>query len=200
MNLNQAKHIIIVDTAAFDEVAFDIIVNFERMLNRRIPNVDMGKWLYAAACDGKFPINSEPILALFLKKKGVEVFQHLNFNCISTDNNVGAVDIDGLNFHIEFEEYEGSADHALIETIEKVFATATYESVENLVCVPGEDIAQYTARILSEKRNIRSTVLTQETLRGGGFSQEFLSCSISYALGVTDKEIESNGTPVEAEI
>ena len=39
MNLNQIKHIIIVDTAAFNEVAFDIIVNFERMLNRQIPNV-----------------------------------------------------------------------------------------------------------------------------------------------------------------
>ncbi len=198
MNLNQIKHIIIVDTEAFNEVAFDIIVNFERMLNRQIPNVDMGRWLYAAACDGKFPTNSEPINAIFLKKQGEKSFTNLNFNCVSADNTPDFFDIDGLKFYVKFEEYNGSADHALIETIEKVFAT--YENVENLVCVPGEDIAQYTARILSENSKVNSTVLTQETLRGGGFSQEFLSCSISYALGVTDKEIESNGTPVEAEI
>ena len=99
---------------------------------------------------------------------------------------------------MDFAEYEGSADHAFMDTLENLLGNQP--ELEDIVCVPGGDICQYAARVLSEQRRLRATVLAMDSLRGGGFGQEYLSCSISYALGVTDSEIESNGTPVEDEM
>lgn len=189
MDTRKFKHIILVDTESFDEVAFDIIVNFERMLNRKIPRVDMCRWIYAAACDGKFPANSDSILAIFLKRQGQQKFANLNFRDIAMCEEIKQYGINGFNFCVKFEEYSGNSDHAFVDMTEKLLGQN--KDMEDLVCIPNEDIAQYAARLLSGKRDLRSTVLSQESLRGGGFSQEYLSCSISYALGITDSEIEN---------
>ena len=42
--VNWSKNIIIVDADFVDHVAFDLIVNFERMLGRRIPQADLSQW------------------------------------------------------------------------------------------------------------------------------------------------------------
>ena len=39
------KHVIIVDADYIDRVAFNLIVNFERMLERRIPQADLARWM-----------------------------------------------------------------------------------------------------------------------------------------------------------
>ena len=46
------ENIIIADADHVDRVAFDLIVNFERMLMRRIPQADMARWLDCVALDG----------------------------------------------------------------------------------------------------------------------------------------------------
>ena len=43
---------ILVDADYADKVAFDLIVNFERMIGRRIPKADMARWLECVALDG----------------------------------------------------------------------------------------------------------------------------------------------------
>ena len=42
----------IVDADYVDRVAFDLTVNFERMLNRRIPQADLARWIDCVALDG----------------------------------------------------------------------------------------------------------------------------------------------------
>lgn len=198
MDNKNIKRVILVDIAALSEAAFDIIVNFERMLNRRIPDVDIKRWLYASACDGKFAVCPEnEILAVFLKEKSKESFRNLDFRGMKVGEK-SRFACEGFDFCVDFSEYEGSSDHSFMETLENILDSLP--ELEEIVCVPGEDICQYVARVLSEHRGLRATVLSMESLRGGGFGQEYLSCSISYALGVTDREIESNGTPVEDEI
>ena len=44
--------VILVDADYVNKVAFDLIVNFERMLGRRIPQADMATWLECVALDG----------------------------------------------------------------------------------------------------------------------------------------------------
>ena len=46
------ENVIIADTDYIDKVAFDLIVNFERMLERRIPQADMARWIDCVALDG----------------------------------------------------------------------------------------------------------------------------------------------------
>ena len=47
-----SENIIIADADYADRVAFDLIVNFERMLDRRIPQADLSQWLVDLALDG----------------------------------------------------------------------------------------------------------------------------------------------------
>ena len=54
-NLDQARwseNVIIADADYVDAVAFDIIVNFERIIGRRIPKADMARWVDCIALDG----------------------------------------------------------------------------------------------------------------------------------------------------
>ena len=40
-----SENVILVDADYVDAVAFNLIVNFERMLNRPIPKADLAQWL-----------------------------------------------------------------------------------------------------------------------------------------------------------
>ena len=46
------ENVIIADADYIDNVAFDLIVNFERMLGRRIPMADTSRWIDCIALDG----------------------------------------------------------------------------------------------------------------------------------------------------
>ena len=51
-NEKWSENIIIADADYVDKVAFDLIVNFERMIGRRIPKADMARWIDCIALDG----------------------------------------------------------------------------------------------------------------------------------------------------
>lgn len=54
-NMEQAKwseNVILVDAGYLDRVAFDLTVNFERMINRPVPAADLCHWLDCVALDG----------------------------------------------------------------------------------------------------------------------------------------------------
>ena len=51
-NTKWSDNVILVDAEYVDKVAFDLTVNFERMLGRRIPQADMAQWLECIALDG----------------------------------------------------------------------------------------------------------------------------------------------------
>jgi len=70
-------NIILVDTAYLDHVAFDLIVNFERMLGRQIPQGDFPKWLDCIALDGGLrPADNETRVYLIHPKAQTQL-QHL---------------------------------------------------------------------------------------------------------------------------
>ena len=43
-NIKWSENVIIADADYIDRVAFDLTVNFERMINRRIQPADMAQW------------------------------------------------------------------------------------------------------------------------------------------------------------
>ena len=47
-----SENIILADGDYIDKVAFDLTVNFERMIGRRIPQADMARWIECVALDG----------------------------------------------------------------------------------------------------------------------------------------------------
>ena len=47
-----SENVILADADYIDKVAFNLIVNFERMLGRRIPQADIARWIDCVALDG----------------------------------------------------------------------------------------------------------------------------------------------------
>ena len=54
-----SENVIIVDGDYVDSVAFNLIVNFERMIGRHIPEADLAHWLDCIALDGGVKGESE---------------------------------------------------------------------------------------------------------------------------------------------
>ena len=51
-DIKWSENVILVDADYVDKVAFNLIVNFERMLGRRIPQADLARWIDCVALDG----------------------------------------------------------------------------------------------------------------------------------------------------
>lgn len=51
-HIRLSENIIIADADYIDYVAFQLSVQFERMLNRRIPPADLSRWAINVALDG----------------------------------------------------------------------------------------------------------------------------------------------------
>ena len=51
-NTQWAENVILVDADYVDKVVFNLTVNFERMIGRRIPPADMARWVDCVALDG----------------------------------------------------------------------------------------------------------------------------------------------------
>ena len=51
-NFKWSENVIIIDGDYVDRVAFNLIVNFERMLNRKIPSADFSQWIVDVSLDG----------------------------------------------------------------------------------------------------------------------------------------------------
>ena len=52
-----SENVILADADYVDRVAFNLIVNFERMIGRRIPQADMARWLDCVALDSGGPLS-----------------------------------------------------------------------------------------------------------------------------------------------
>ena len=65
-----SENVILVDADYVDKVAFNLIVNFERMLGRRIPQADMAHWLDCVALDGGIRQGDHEIFVVLIHDKG----------------------------------------------------------------------------------------------------------------------------------
>ena len=90
------------DADYIDRVAFDLIVNFERMLERRIPQADLARWIDCVALDGGIlvpcpsPIAPKTIQVILLHSKPkLENFVPANF----------ADELDGKAFNDNLGEF-----------------------------------------------------------------------------------------------
>ena len=62
------ENVILVDADYVDKVAFDLIVNFERMIGRQIPKADMAQWMECVALDGGNKSNDSQTQVVLLHK------------------------------------------------------------------------------------------------------------------------------------
>lgn len=192
-NVNQAstswpKNVILVDADYIDKTAFDLIVNFERMLGRRIPPADLTRWLECVALDGGLREGNHQTQVVFLHRKNrlqMENFQPGAF-----------AELDGKAFSGPLGEFLISC--VVVEemvTIDDLFCDslqviANAAEVNRLMVVPdAEHIYNKVREALRQTDPDKHvTVFSMQPMTSGNFRQEILGYSLMAALGIRSEE------------
>ncbi len=186
-----SETVILADADYADTVAFDLIVNFERMLGRRIPKADLPHWLVCVALDGGVPTGQNEIQVIFVHDKEKKTMD----NFIPSDF---GKELDGKAFRDEaLGEFTVSSVRAenLVSKedffIQSLEALADEKSIKRLIVVP--DMEQYGLRVKSvlgrtEGKDI--TLLAMEPQTGRNFKSDILGYSLMSALGIHSEELK----------
>ena len=186
-----SETVILADADYADAVAFDLIVNFERMLGRRIPKADLPHWLVCVALDGGVPTGQNEIQVIFVHDKEKKTMD----NFIPSDF---GKELDGKAFRDEaLGEFTVSSVRAenLVSKedffIQSLEALADEKSIKRLIVVP--DMEQYGLRVKSvlgrtEGKDI--TLLAMEPQTGRNFKNDILGYSLMSALGIHSEELK----------
>ena len=188
-----SENVILVDGDYVDKVAFNLIVNFERMLERRIPPADMARWIDCIALDGGLRTGEHHTQVVFLHSKGK----------VQLDNFVPA--------HFEKELHNQAFQDHLGEfvinsypveelvTAEDFFldilrVIGAQKEVKRIMVIPDAEhiynkVKDVLQRIDDEEKHI--TVFTMQPMAGGPFRQEILGYSLMNALGIKGSELKT---------
>lgn len=200
--------VILVDADYIDKVAFDLTVNFERMIGRRIPQADMALWLECVALDGGMrPVdhgdgsadpsskvdcdhqNRPQVIQVVLLHKGAQMdnFTPSNF-----------AELDGKAFEGRLGEFLISCvpvedlttmDDLFVDSMQVI---ANAEEVKRLIVVPDTEHIYNKVRegLRHADPDKHVTVLAMQPMEGGNFRQEILGYSLMAALGIRSEEIK----------
>lgn len=188
-------NVIVVDAEYVDRVAFNLTVNFERMLGRKIPAADMACWIDCLALDGGLPAaeNREETVSVVLihekDSKGFDNFLPASYS-----------ELDGKAFKDHLGEFVFSAvsvehlttkDDLLLDVVQ---AAMESEEVKRLMVVPNSEdgdcydrLRQLLRRATDDKR---ITLFAMQPMMGGNFRQEILGYSLMQALGIRAAELD----------
>ena len=202
-----SENVILADADYVDKVAFNLIVNFERMLGRRIPKADLAKWVDCVALDGGIrplsPTDGSPqsgeqtpetlvVLAHRKDKAQMENFVPGDY----------AAELDGKAFKDSLGEFIISA--VTIEPIadgedyltEALRLVTVQKEVKRVMVIPNAEdpyiynkVREALNRVDDDEKRI--TVFAMEPQAGGNFRQEILGYSLMAALGISADEINS---------
>ena len=192
------ENIIIADADYADSVAFNLTVNFERMIGRRIPPADMARWVECIALDGgmrpsdetKASPTTQVVLVHGAGRQRMENFAPGNY----------ADELHGKAFTGNLGEFmftcvnpEGftTTDALLQDTLQLALQA---EDVKRIMVVPSEQGLDGVRRGLRQTTDgdtpKRITVFTMQPIAGGNFLQEILGYSLMAALGVKGSELK----------
>lgn len=190
-NEKWSENVILVDADYTDKVAFNLIVNFERMIGRHIPQADMARWIDCIALDGGLRQGEHETQVVFIHSKNSQCMD--NFTPGHYVN-----DLDGKAFKDTLGEFLLSS--IPVEDIVKgedlfldaLSIIANCKDVKRIMVVPNAekiyDEVKQALRYADEEKHI--TVFAMQPMPGGNFRQEILGYSLMSALGINADEIK----------
>lgn len=202
MNAQQAdkikwsENIIIADGDYIDYVAFDLIVNFERMLNRKIPTANFSQWAVNIALDGKLKPGNNETQVVLLHDKEKAMLENFTPSSYEADLNNKAFKDEFLgeflvNSIVTGEE--NTSKEAVLSDLLQMLTT--HEEVHRIMIIPNaEDTVTYNeVKKMLEKVDDdekRITIFTMQPMVGGNFRQEILGYSLMNAMGIKAEEFK----------
>lgn len=194
-NEDLSENVILADGDYVDRVAFDLTVNFERMIGRRIPKADTARWIDCVALDGglREGDNKTQVIIIHDKSRGaMENFvpgvyaDELDGKAFS--DNLGEFLISSL----PIENDVTTAEDMFIEALEVI---CNNKNVKRIMVIPdAEKIygkVRETLRLYLDDENKRATVFAMQPMQGGNFRQEILGYSLMQALGIKSSELNA---------
>lgn len=196
-NTQWSRNIILVDGDYVDSVAFDLTVNFERMLGRRINKADTARWIDCIALDGGMregrDSNGETQV-IFIHSKDKQQLD--NFNPGSYENNLNAMAFkDSLGeFIISSYPVEEVVKHDefFLDILKTV---VNHKDVHRVMVIPNAehhalwDALRHALRDIDDEEK-RVTLFAMQPMDGGNFKQEILGFSLMNALGIRGDELK----------
>lgn len=184
-----AENVVLVDADYLDRVAFDLIVNFERMIDRPIPAGDLCRWLDCVALDGGLRPGDNAVQALFLHSPELPAFKYLQPADFSAD-------LDGKAFHDNLGEFtlHSFPVEPVVSTadffVQSLEALGNAAAVRRLMVVADMDAyGDRVRRAVAAFEGKDVTLFAMEPLSGRGFQQEILGYSLMNALGIRADEL-----------
>lgn len=193
-DIKWSENVILVDADYVDKVAFNLIVNFERMIGRRIPQADLAKWIDCVALDGGLREGEHETLVVLTHRKDKTKLE----NFVPADY---AQELDGKAFKDHLGEFTIGAYP--IEDIaggegyftEALQLIAAQKDVKRVMVIPDAENSNIYNKVRDtlnrlDDDNKRITVFAMQPMPGGNFRQEILGYSLMAALGISSDEIK----------
>ena len=183
-------NLILIDADFADHIAFDLIVNFERMLGRRIPNADMARWIDCLALDGGIREGDEQTQVALVHSKGKEQLDYFTPGQLKTEldgqafkDNLGEFVINAFS-----EESMAGRDSLMADML---LLGLTTKEVKRIILVPDEEHIDHLRHVLRHADAEKQvTILAMQPIMGGNFRQEILGYSLMNALGIKGEELK----------
>lgn len=195
-NTKWSRNIILVDGDYVDNVAFNLIVNFERMIGRRIQKADTARWIDCIALDGGMHEGRDSdgeTQVIFIHSKEKTALDNFNPGSYETDLNAKAFKDTLGEFIISSYPVEEVVKHDdfFLDVLKTV---VNHKDVHRVMAVPNAEHAPLWEEIRHALRDIddeekRITLFAMQPLSGGNFKQEILGYSLMNALGIKGDEI-----------
>lgn len=189
-NNQWAESVIIADAAYIDRVAFDLTVNFERMIGRRIPPADLAKWLECVALDGGLLPGPQSTDVVLIHDKGRTALKYFVPADFATELNGQAFSGNLGEFRLSTVSAEGftSSENLFCDVVQMVCQS---KQTNRLMLIPDEHYAQMTMATLdkSAPADCLSTLFSMQPLPLRTAKSELLGYSLMAALGIRGDEI-----------
>ena len=193
-NIKLHENVIIADADFIDNVAFDLTVNFERMLGRKIPKADMAQWVINVGLDGGMKPGEQTTEVILIYNKVKPRLDNFLPADLTTELNNQAFNDNRFGEFI-FTAYPTEE----IVTKEDFFTDmartiCNHKDVKRVMLIPDTDNAdtwdglRRALKDIDEDKHV--TVFAMQPLTGGNFRQEILGYSLTNALGVRGDEFK----------
>ena len=195
-NTKWSRNVILVDGDYVDSVAFNLIVNFERMLGRRIPKADTARWIDCVALDGGMREQRDAdgeTQVIFIHSKDKLALDNFTPGSYENDLNARAFKDTLGEFIISSYPVEEVVKHDdffldILKTVVNHKDVHRVMAIPNAEHAPLWDALRYALRDVDDEDK-RVTLFAMQPLEGGNFRQEILGYSLMNALGIKGSEL-----------
>ncbi|MBO7539508.1 MAG: hypothetical protein J6T44_09530 [Prevotella sp.] len=192
-DIKWSENVILVDADYVDKVAFNLIVNFERMLGRRIPQADLARWIDCVALDGGIRNGEQETQVVLLhsaEKQQMENFMPGKYKELSSKafkDHLGEFLINAY----PVENIVGREQHFC----DMLQLLCSQNEVKRIIIIPDSEQDSIYNKVRTTLRqaddNKRITLLAMQPMANWNFRQEILGYSLLAALGISSEEINS---------